>query len=109
MESPRATSYSKYERPIDQCAAAPSGRQPMKSPPMYVRRRVGTADDAATETVAGVPPTGGTVIMKTLRFARTSARLPSGESTTSSGAPPLPGTPAMGAVTFTTVRTSVPS
>ena len=69
---------------------------------------MGTVVEPATDTVAGFPPTGGTVIMKTLRLARTMARRPSGESTTSSGVALPPG-PAEGAVTFTMVRTSVPS
>ena len=43
----------------------------------------------------------------TFLFARTIARRPSGERTTSSGVPPPPST--FGAVTFTTVRMSVPS
>ena len=74
-----------------------------------MRRRVGTDERAATETVGASPPVGGTVIVKTLRLARTTARLPSGESTTSSGAGRLPGPGRAGAVTLTSVRMSVPS
>ena len=74
---------------------------------MRVSRRVGIEDEDDTETVGASPPTGGTVIMNTFRFTRTNARRPSGDSTTSSGVP-LP-RPDEGALTFTTVRTSVPS
>ena len=41
-----------------------------QSPPTVVIRHVGTDEDGAAETVGAAPPTGGTVIMKTLRFAR---------------------------------------
>jgi hypothetical protein len=79
----------------------PSPFQPTKSPPTVVSRRVGTDRGPGQETVGAAPPTGGTVIMYTLRFARTSAREPSGESSTSSGrrrrAARAPGT---GAVTL---------
>ena len=81
----------------------------MKSPPTSVRRQVGIADDEAADTVGAVPTVGGTVIMKTLRLARTSARRPSGDSTTSSGTGGPPRPPVDGAVTLTTVRMSVPS
>src|SRR5687768_9293532 len=56
----------------------------MKSPPMRDSRTVGTP---APDTLIGgdTPTIGGTVIMYTLLFATTSARLPSGESSTSSG------------------------
>ena len=40
-----------------------SAVHPMKSPPTFVRRHVGTDDEAAAETVGAVPATGGTVIM----------------------------------------------
>ena len=74
---------------------------------------VGTTDVGVIDTVAGVPPTGGTVIMKTLRSERTSARVPSGEMTTSSGTVGVAGggEPAGAGmpVTFTSVRLSVPS
>ncbi|MEZ5317143.1 MAG: hypothetical protein R2752_07045 [Vicinamibacterales bacterium] len=86
----------------------PSLVHPMKSPPTRVRRHVGTEDDEAAEIVGASPPTGGTVTMNTLRFARTSARRPSGESSTSSGVGGRPG-PVDGAVTLTIVFTSVPS
>ena len=56
----------------------------MKSPPTRVSRHVGTTDDDATDTVGASPPTGGTVIMNTLRLARTNALVPSGERSTSS-------------------------
>src|SRR5690349_23570080 len=86
----------------------------MKSPPTFVNRQLGSDPPVAAETVGTEgPPIGGTVTMYTLRFARTSARRPSGDSRTSSGvavaaAPPAVGGGA-GAVTFSTVLKSVPS
>ena len=85
----------------------------MKSPPIFVTRQVGTDDEDAAEIVGTTPRTGGTVIMYTLRFARTSARLPSGDKMTSSGVGGGPWAPGSGggagAVTLTIGLTSVPS
>src|SRR6185503_1397588 len=107
-------SCRKKLRPIEYTAARLSAVQPMKSPPTFVKRQLGSDPPVAAETVGTAgPPIGGTVTMYTLRFARTSARRPSGESSTSSGvevagAPPAAGGGA-GAVTFSTVLKSVPS
>ena len=57
----------------------------MKSPPTLVRRAVGTAELAVTRHRGAWPTIGGTVMRYTLLFGLTSARVPSGESSTSSG------------------------
>src|SRR6185503_5811227 len=62
-ESATAGSNRKKLRPIDQYAWRPSAVQPVKSPPIIVRRRAGNAADDGSDTlIVGVwPPTWGSV------------------------------------------------
>ena len=50
-------------RPMEKYARWLSAVQPMKSPPTFVSRHVGTDEEEAADTVGTFPVTGGTVIM----------------------------------------------